>query len=114
MARKPKTKAVIRKRPVKKSPAKKAAPTPETEPVVEATQPLEATLTATADVIPPKPEPSDITAFESRDEEAGMFEITGIRSTRLPNMKLRWEVPADKLEKFSKHHHVVRGRVKKI
>ncbi len=50
--------------------------------------------------------------FESRENEPSEFDVAGYRATRtFGDGRIYWGVPPDDVERFSKHHHVVTGRV---
>lgn len=54
----------------------------------------------------------DGTYFVSANFEATMFDVMRVRPVRMPSTgKLVWAVPAEKAERFAKHHHVVTGRI---
>jgi len=55
-------------------------------------------------------EPSSID-FVSKERESHQFQIIGIRPSRSNDGRLHFEVPADEADRFSRHHHVVTGRV---
>lgn len=59
----------------------------------------------------PKPKPASHVTFESRGDETHEIVIMGMRSGRVDGARLQWSVPADKADRFAKHHHVVSGRV---
>lgn len=60
-----------------------------------------------------KSAPAD-TVFISAERESHMFSVCGVSAIRDPSgNKLMWEVPADKVEAFSRHHHVVTNRIVK-
>lgn len=68
---------------------------------------------------PPKPEapkPPKTHLFVSKEAEPYQFAVMGIKSVRYQKDRGRiaWEVPADKVERFKKHFHVKRGRIKKV
>ena len=56
-------------------------------------------------------EPVGPVDFISREPEAQIFEIMGLRPARREDQRLIWSVPADIAERFARHHHVVTGRV---
>jgi len=67
--------------------------------------------TSEADTAPqPKAAPAVVT-FRSVGKENHEIVIMGIRGLQGADMKLTFDVPADKAERFAKHHHVVTGRV---
>lgn len=53
--------------------------------------------------------------FESVIDEPIQYDVCGIRAHRDPSgKKCRWRVPASMVDRFSRHSHVVSGRVKRI
>ena len=60
----------------------------------------------------PKSKSREPITFESREKEASMFKVMDIRPTRnFSTGRLEWEVPADTVELFEKHHFVMNGRI---
>lgn len=58
------------------------------------------------------PEPPVI--FESAERESHQFSICGINPSRNQSgHKLVYEVPADILDRFERHHHIKSGRVRR-
>lgn len=49
--------------------------------------------------------------FVSREREPVQFVICGISPVRLDDMRLRWDIPKDKVNRVRRHHHVVTNRV---
>jgi len=50
--------------------------------------------------------------FESREKEASMFKVMGLRSTRnFSTGRLEWKVPPKMVELFERHHFVMNGRI---
>jgi hypothetical protein len=69
-----------------------------------------------SDVAPKAParktKPSAPVVFESREPEPIGFDVARISPIRnFGNGRLEWEVPAEDLERFSAHYHVVTGRL---
>lgn len=64
--------------------------------------------------VDPTPAPASVT-YESRQKEPYAFEVAGIKPTRdFTDGRLIWTVPADDLERFEKHHHVVNNRIRRV
>ena len=54
----------------------------------------------------------EVVWFESREKEPSMFDCMDINSIlNFSNGRLEWEVPAEMVERFNRHHHVVMGRI---
>jgi hypothetical protein len=49
--------------------------------------------------------------FISKERESHQFTILGIRPTRRGDNRLQFNVPADLVDRFMKHHHVESGRI---
>lgn len=53
--------------------------------------------------------------FESNIEEPLQYDVCGIRAHRdQSGKKCRWRVPADMVERFSRHTHVISGRIARL
>ena len=59
----------------------------------------------------PAPKAPSFVTFRSASPETHEITIMGIRAIRGPDMRLTFTVPADKADRFAKHHHVTTGRV---
>ena len=60
-----------------------------------------------------KAKPTSVT-FRSVGKENHEIVIMGIRGLQGPDMKLTFDVPADKADRFAEHHHVMTGRVSRV
>lgn len=62
----------------------------------------------------PAPKPTGIVWFESREQEPSMFPVADISPIRnFSSGRLEYEVEADDVARFSQHHFVQNGRVRR-
>lgn len=71
------------------------------------------TTTAKAEKASAPKAPSTV-IFRSTRQENHEITIMGIRGLQGAGMKLTFEVPADKADRFAEHHHVMTGRVTRV
>lgn len=59
-----------------------------------------------------KAKATKLVTFVSREKEPVAFPVAGYNPTRrFQDMRLVWEVSADDVERFKRHHHVQSNRV---